>query len=171
MAWIAGAVEESFKFLLVVAVAFVFRREFNDPMDGLVYGAFAGLGMAVEESFHYVRFADLGLETAGQEIVRLLAHHLMGGIAGFGVAMARLRLPRWRSVLAACLLASLILHALWDTVSGLQLERLSGTGYSEAAAISLMLGTILLFGALVLAGGRLSRDRFRPEIAPSPEDG
>jgi len=163
LALVAGAVEEALKLLLVVAVALVFRSHFNDPLDGLVYGAFAGLGMAVEESFHYLGFSVLGPETTAREIVRLLAHHLMGGIAGFGVGMARFRMRHWRPVLAACFLASFALHTLWDVVSGLQLERLVERGFPNAAAIALLLAAVFLFGFLVTVGGRWSRERFAPE--------
>jgi RsiW-degrading membrane proteinase PrsW (M82 family) len=162
LAVVAGAVEESLKLLLVLAVALTFRTHFNEPLDGLVYGAFAGLGMALEESFHYLSFTELGPSTTGQEIVRLLAHHLMGGIVGFGVGMARFRVRRWPLGLAGCFLASFSLHVLWDVVAGLQLERLTTTGYHQAAAIALMMAAVILFGFLVTIGGNWSRERFAP---------
>ena len=160
MALVAAGVEESFKFALVLAVAFVFRRHFADPMDGLVYGAFGGLGMAVEESFHYLSFSTLGLETAGQEIIRLFAHLLMGAIGGFAVGMARLELRGHRLAILAGLAASWTLHFAWDAASGTRLEHAEGEGARRMVGIGLMVTAMAIFGGLVRFGSELSRRHF-----------
>jgi len=160
MALVAAVVEESFKFALVLAVALLFRRHFDDPMDGLVYGAFAGLGMAVEESLHYLSFSTLDLETAGQEAVRLVAHLLMGAIGGFAVGMARLELRGHRPAIVAGLGASLTLHAAWDWASGTRLEHADAEGARRLAGIALMIVAMGIFGYLVRFGSELSRRHF-----------
>ena len=77
---LAAIVEESAKLLIVIAVALIFRSHFNDPIDGLIYGAFAGLGggrrriLLLHRTFRCKR---RGLR--GRKAVRLLLHLLMGG--------------------------------------------------------------------------------------------
>ncbi|MCA9073009.1 MAG: PrsW family intramembrane metalloprotease, partial [Planctomycetaceae bacterium] len=96
---LASITEELFKLAVVLGVAFVFREEFNDPIDGLIYGAFAGLGAAVEESFFYIQLADnVGTALIGTELIRLLLHIFLGGLAGFGVGLARFRIPNWPGI-------------------------------------------------------------------------
>ena len=51
VAALAALHEEAARLAIVIAIAFVFPRQFNDPMDGIVYGSMVGLGMALEESF------------------------------------------------------------------------------------------------------------------------
>lgn len=49
LAWLAAGCEEPAKLAVVVLIAMVWRRHFNDPMDGIIYGAFAGVGAALLE--------------------------------------------------------------------------------------------------------------------------
>src|SRR5262249_28751473 len=49
---VIAAFEEELLKLLVVVGLICCSRCVNDPMDGLVYGSMAGLGMAVEESIY-----------------------------------------------------------------------------------------------------------------------
>ena len=52
---VIALIEEGGKLLTVLFLANVLlRRQFNDPMDGLIYGRLAGLGMAVNESMLYL---------------------------------------------------------------------------------------------------------------------
>lgn len=169
MATVAALTEESAKLLIVVLVALFLPRYFNDPMDGLVYGAFAGLGMAVEESFHYLSFSELDARTAGAEMVRLLAHHLLGAIGGFAIGMARFRAPRWKALLALCFGTSLVLHTLWDWISGSQLETMVTTNFQRLGAIGLMLVAMGVFAGLVVTGTRLSREHFEGSGPAAPE--
>ena len=80
---LAALHEEAARLLMVIAIALVFRSQFNDPMDGIVYGSMVGLGMALEESFYL-----LGLLEAPDvlllpvELVRLFGHLVMAGIVG-----------------------------------------------------------------------------------------
>src|SRR6266702_4166583 len=52
--------EEILKVLVIVAISFVKRRTFAEPMDTVVYGAAAGLGFAAYENLAYlVQHADM----------------------------------------------------------------------------------------------------------------
>jgi RsiW-degrading membrane proteinase PrsW (M82 family) len=114
-------IEEGGKLLAVLLLArLLLRREFNDPMDGLIYGRLAGLGMAVEESLLYLSLAPPTLNTLGMEVVRLFAHSLMGGIVGFAIGLGatpygqRQIYPR---LVLVCLALSTLMHFLWNTVA------------------------------------------------------
>ena len=105
IAAVAALVEELSRFVMVVAIAVLFPRQFNDPMDGIVYGSMIGLGMAVEESFYLLGL----LETPSPlllpvEIVRLLGHLVMAGdsrLRGGSRAHRRLRVARQAVALRA----------------------------------------------------------------------
>lgn len=119
-ALIAG-IEELGKLLTVLVLARVLLvKQFNDPMDGLIYGRLMGLGMAVEESLLYLSLAPATFHTLGMEIVRLFAHSLMGGLIGFAVGIgARPGQKRqiYPGLVIGCLALSTLLHFGWNVVA------------------------------------------------------
>jgi len=176
-ALIAATYEEAAKVLVVALVAVLFRRHFNDPMDGLIYGAFAGLGMAIEESFYllYVESRvgpiDPEVDLLGRELVRIVLHVLLGGISGFGVGLVveHTRLRFWGAILAGCLALAMLLHFLWDYLCGIPMASGHVTAEGELAvraiAVALMLSAMGLFAFAVALGKAMSRERFPPEGA------
>jgi RsiW-degrading membrane proteinase PrsW (M82 family) len=157
---IAAVFEETAKLLIVVLIAVVFRREFNDPIDGLIYGAYAGLGFAIYESLFYLSLSS----AAPQEAVRLLLHLLMGGLGGFGLGLARFpkQLPLWALMLPGGIVAAMGIHFFWDYWCGIPREELSDA-FQRSAAVGLLLMATTLFGASVLLGVRYSREMFSPK--------
>jgi len=114
LAWMAGTTEEIAKLGVVAFVILFARRHFNEPIDGLIYGSFAGLGAALEESFFVLRHVNEPTLTQFQEPVRLAGHLLMGGIGGFGTGLVAVR-SRYATIgIALSLGAAVVLHALWD---------------------------------------------------------
>jgi RsiW-degrading membrane proteinase PrsW (M82 family) len=118
---VIALIEEGGKLIAVLLLAYVIlRKQFNDPMDGLIYGRLAGLGMAVEESLLYLSLAPATLQTLGIEIVRLFAHSLMGGIVGFAIGLGaspgRRRDYHPRLVLL-CLALSTTMHFAWNVAA------------------------------------------------------
>jgi RsiW-degrading membrane proteinase PrsW (M82 family) len=172
---VAASHEELAKLLAVVLMALLFRKDFNDPMDGLIYGAFAALGMAVEESFYLLRLSfrgapvEAGIDIIGREVVRLVLHILMGGISGFGVGLVveRARLRYWYVMLAAFLAASVTIHFLWDWLCGIPAASgepsLEAEVFQRGIAVILTLAAMGIFGLAVMIGSRLSRARFAPD--------
>lgn len=114
-------IEEGGKLFTVLLLAVVLlRRQFNDPMDGLIYGRLAGLGMAVEESLLYLSLSPPTLQTLGVEIVRLIAHSLMGGIVGFAIGLGARPCGQRRyhpRLVLLCLALSTTLHFAWNVVA------------------------------------------------------
>ncbi len=160
---LASLTEESLKLLVVLAVAFLFRREFNDPLDGLIYGAFAGLGAAVEESWFYLGLAeDLQIALIGTEIIRLILHVFLGGLAGLGVGLARFRIPHWPAILLGAFAADLLIHFAWDFLCGIPAMSGKAMLIQRMIAIGLMLAGLGVFGLSVFWGSRWSREIFAP---------
>lgn len=163
-ALVAATHEEAAKLLIVVALAFAFRRHFNDPMDGLIYGAMVGLGMALEESVFYMSLTpDIGPTVIASEAVRLLLHLLMGGLSGFAVGLAAVRMRFWPAALAVWLAAAMGLHFLWDSWVGLPLlNDVEPPVDLRTAAIVLMGLALLSFGLTVMLASRWSCETFAP---------
>ncbi len=81
----AAVVEEGLKFALLYFV--VYRlREFNEPMDAMVYGVCVSLGFAASENIFYVYYLDLG-EPIYVAIFRMFmtipAHGIFGAMMGY----------------------------------------------------------------------------------------
>jgi RsiW-degrading membrane proteinase PrsW (M82 family) len=107
---VVALVEESSKYL-AVRVSVYGSREFNEPMDGLVYGAIAGLGFAAPENLLYVltRGAALGVIRA---ILSVPGHALWGSLIGYYLARQKFTDAR-RSGLTGLSMA-VILHTIFD---------------------------------------------------------
>ena len=150
-ALLAAAVEELAKLGVVAAIAFVDRRDFNDPLDGLVYGSMAGLGAAVEESAAFLRGASHAPTLLpGSEVVRIAGHLVMGGIGAFGLGPLRLGRRRAWAWLVFGLAAAIALHFLWDWMSLRSVTPRSTAATLRAAG--LMLVGLALWRRLVTLG-------------------
>ncbi|MDX2130442.1 MAG: PrsW family glutamic-type intramembrane protease [Planctomycetota bacterium] len=168
----AGVSEEVGKIAAVFVVLLVFPRHFNDPLDGLIYGSFAGMGAALEESVFFVGFNDGSPFLPGQEPVRLAGHLIMGGIGGFGLGLRAMRHPRWRLAAAASFAGAALLHTLWDVVAFGAADEYDLRGrvsaWRTAAGVVLMLLGMVAFRWMVSRGAALSKRVFdtRPEAPP-----
>ena len=155
-ALIAAVCEEACKVAIILFVALAFRRYFNDPMDGIVYGALAGLGFALEESRFYLELAPhmipapTRIQLFGQESIRLILHFLTGGLDGFGIGLIWAKVKQGRVILIGWLGASLGIHYLWDYACGLPQD--SDGVWQRSTAVLLMVFALILFGIAVMVG-------------------
>jgi RsiW-degrading membrane proteinase PrsW (M82 family) len=163
-AFIAATCEEGARLAVVAAVALLAPRTFNDPMDGLVYGSVAGIGMAIEESWVALG-AHAGGSVSPAELVRLSGHLTMGGITGFGVGLVNRPAGgpgQWALPLTGCVVASIGLHFAWD-VAALAHDLSGGLSWWPPLAASVVMLTGMgLFGALVVIGTKWSREAMEP---------
>jgi RsiW-degrading membrane proteinase PrsW (M82 family) len=123
----APPVEEIYKYLGIVVLYLIARLEFDDLMDGFVYGALIGLGFAVAEDIFYFMFVFGGDVAAVLEgfFVRVIASGLYGhvtftGIAGIGFAYFvthRLdkSLAKRLAVAIGLLLLAMAAHFVWNS--------------------------------------------------------
>ncbi len=164
---VAAILEEAVRLAAVVVIALAFPRHFDDPMDGIVYGSIVGLGMAAEESLHFLPAGGASEKLFPLELVRLAGHLVMGGIGGFGVGIWRMRAPAWPRALALSFSAAAALHFSWDWVAlSATAGRRLPAGLAFLAAAIMLIG-MAVYGALVVLGSRLSRAMFAPGSARS----
>ena len=165
---VISVIEETGKLLAILALAWGFlRREFNDPMDGLVYGRLVGLGMAAQESLLYLSLAPPTAMTLGMEVIRLCAHSLLAGIVGFavgfGAAPNQKRRP-YPSLVVLGLALSITLHFAWNTVAYAGVQTTS----ARVTPMVLMLVMMGIWRLLWNIAERKSRWLFLVEKRPVP---
>jgi len=108
---VVGLVEESSKYVAVRVSAYR-TRDFNESMDGLVYGAIAGLGFAAPENLVYV--LSHGLTTGIiRAVLSVPGHALWGAIIGYYLARQKLGIGGSSSGLHG-LSYAIVLHAVFD---------------------------------------------------------
>ena len=186
IAFSAGLLEELAKGTAVVLLFLVMRNDFDDVVDGIVYGAAVGLGFNFLESIAYMTdlysifqpegfgWEAAGFQWYGRQVLGLFfGHATYTAFIGAGLGAAR-QLPHLRQKALAILSGFLIAiagHFSWDawatffpidsSVFGLvevHLRTLIMTGPFTAAVIAL-----LLFGIRYEAMGLM--DQFRKEAA------
>jgi RsiW-degrading membrane proteinase PrsW (M82 family) len=186
IAFSAGTFEELAKGAAVVLLFLVMRNDFDDVVDGIVYGAAVGLGFNFMESVAYmtnlyavfntegIGWYAAGLQWYGRQVLGLFfGHATYTAFIGAGLGIAR-QLPNKRQKAFAILsgfLIAIAAHFSWDawvtffpidnTLFGLveiHLRTLIMTGPFTAALIAL-----LIFGIRYEAMGLV--DQFHKEVA------
>lgn len=109
----AALPEELLKFAVVVL--FCARlKAFNEPMDGIVYGAVASLGFATLENVGYVTANGLGIAVC-RAFTSVPGHAFMGAVMGYFVGQWRFGLPAQRATaLVKAYLVPMSLHWFYD---------------------------------------------------------
>lgn len=157
----AGLPEETVKISIIAAVA-LRARDFDEPMDGVVYGAAVGLGFAAVENLGYVASAAHWATVAVMRgLLSVPFHGALGAVAGGYIARARFggalgahsggRWRRPRLILSAWLIP-VVLHALFDGPVTLKAtaaddDTANSAGILAMVAIMLVVG----FGTIVFA--------------------
>ena len=161
---LAAVLEEALKLLAVVGVALAARKQFNDPLDSLIYGSMAGLGMAIEESVFYLRHGPRRPAVLPPvELARICGHLVMGGIGGFGVGLAAIRRRAWPFALAGGLFAAMGLHFAWDWLATSVLDAGRLGPHDTLLGVAIMTGGLALYGTLTVIGSAWSHGLFAPD--------
>ena len=116
---IDGLIEETAKYAVIRDKVFKLP-DFNEPLDGLVYGVTVGLGLAFFEN-------ALIVITSGAEILILravtatLMHALAGGIIGYYFGVAKFIGPGKHKVknklISYGLILAIVFHAIYNTIA------------------------------------------------------
>ena len=173
----APLVEETAKGLAVLILFIFIRREFDSPVDGLVYGGMAGFGFAAVENFFYFLSAyDEGGMGAvfGLAFLRAflfgLNHAMFTGFTGVGLAMAletkkgpgKLLYPVLGFILAV---GAHAFHNAFATISGYG----GGDGSILLAILGDWGGVLILlivaWATKRVEAGRIQRFLARPDVA------
>ncbi|MGD1060993.1 MAG: PrsW family intramembrane metalloprotease [Methanomassiliicoccales archaeon] len=166
---IAPLIEETMK---STGVFYVHGR-LNEPEDGLIYGATVGLGFAASENILYLLAAisggaqDFALTAVIRALTSTLLHASAAGIAGYGIARARLfalegRHVSWVKYLGIAMLmhASFNLFAILGTIVPVD--------QATFAFIGLILAFVVAIGGITYVRGMIVElDRSRP-CPPNP---
>jgi protease PrsW len=151
---VVGVAEEGSKFLGAWSLA-RHRREFDEPIDGIIYGSAAALGFAAVENIKYFAVGRMsGVVIAVRAFVTVPSHLFFGAIWGY--ALGRQLVSRRVSVLAFLGLAALA-HGTFDA--------LLSTDGMQLAATLLVLG--LAFGFVSMLQSALRYGAVRPRLDAS----
>lgn len=159
-----GLVQEMCK-LLVVRYSIYLHKEFDEPMDGIVYMMAAGIGFATAENFRHLLSLDgkmLLTQGAINTVVNTLAHACFAGVLGYALGRAKFvkqtALQRGGGLLAG-LLAAALLNGVFNVLE----ERVGLAGIGTTAWRSLAwaagFAAVVFFGVSML---------MRRQLAASP---
>jgi RsiW-degrading membrane proteinase PrsW (M82 family) len=122
---VAPLMEEALKGAVVLWIAWRYRMEFDDVLDGIVYGAMAGFGFAMTGNalsylgaFLLRGFSGLSNTIFVQGVLYGLNHAMYSAIFGAGLGYARLARKRWQrwAVPLAAFVLSVVVHAVHNLV-------------------------------------------------------
>jgi RsiW-degrading membrane proteinase PrsW (M82 family) len=161
----APLIEESFKGIALIGMVLVFRREFDDILDGIIYGAMIGFGFAMTENGIAYFLPILSEEGISAGLINIFLrtivfganHAFWTGIVGAAVGYARLARDRQRRLLApvAGWIAAVSLHAIHNAGATL-VEQTLCLSLGVSAVID-WAGVLLLLIVAVLVLRRESR--------------
>ncbi|HYM24631.1 MAG TPA: PrsW family glutamic-type intramembrane protease, partial [Vicinamibacterales bacterium] len=143
----AAVPEELFKLAVVVFIG-MRSREFDEPMDGIVYGAVASLGFASLENLLYVASEQHSLRVAVlRGLTAVPGHAFMGAIMGYYAGQTRFgavsaQASNWTKAFAV----PVLLHTLYDfpALTLQTLEKLQH-GTASTGTLPFLTVAVLLF--------------------------
>jgi RsiW-degrading membrane proteinase PrsW (M82 family) len=107
-----GPIEEFAKLAPFLLVVLRFKA-FDDPLDGIIYASFIGLGYAAAENYHYLDFLT-PLESAARGFASPVLHILFASIWAHWITRAWLAGNPIRTAVVVSFIASSLLHGLYD---------------------------------------------------------
>lgn len=152
---LSGLVEEVAKWTMLIAAVYHWR-EFDEPLDGLMYGVVIALGFASLENYLYLTDRGLGIACL-RAIFAVPAHALFGGTMGFYVGRAKF--PRRPRSTAADHVLALVLPVLFHGSYNFALAR--GLNWHVWVGI-----TALSLGLWVFVLARLKRAQHSSPYRP-----
>jgi RsiW-degrading membrane proteinase PrsW (M82 family) len=179
VAFSAGLFEELGKGVAVLLLFLVMRDEFDDVVDGIVYGAAVGLGFNFVESVGYITsaYAAAGLpgaadEWIGRQVLNLFFGHatftaLVG--AGIGVARQTRRAPLAGALIASGWLAAIAAHFAFDLLHLLGLSTSAFTTWPFTAVVTVLLVLGLRAEGRALARHLLAESSEHPDVVAPAE--
>lgn len=171
---VAPIVEEFLKGLAVAIVFFLFRKEFDSILDGIIYGSMVALGFAATENTFYIY--SHGYQEGGWGALWLLVfirvflvgwqHPFYTTFTGIGFATSRLNKNLFVKLIAplAGYVVAVSLHAFHNTFGGLigGLEGLALGTLVDWFMWAVMAGFIIW---MIVHEQNLARKHLREEVA------
>ena len=115
----SSSLEEFFKWFILV-MAIYQHVEFDDPYDGILYGASISLGFATVENILYL--LTYGLDTAFlRAILPVSSHAIFGVVMGYYLGRAKFaQSENSRPILFVALMVPLGLHMMYNGILALE---------------------------------------------------
>lgn len=152
-----GPIEEFAKLLPFVLVVMRFRA-YDEPLDGIIYASFIGLGYAAVENIHYLDFLT-PLESIARGFAGPVVHILFASIWAHWITRAKLQgAPVLAKGIQGFLLAAL-LHGIYDFL--VLLQPVSALPIAAGLIVGLWIWRLRLMR-------RLHRDAIAAERGPQP---
>ena len=169
--FIGPLVEESVKGLALLLLFLYFRRQFNTPLDGIIYGSLIGFGFAAAENILYIFGGFMRSGVSGLLMVALIRtvlipflHATLTSLTGIGLSVARLSKGSKRYTAPAMGFAAAVgLHSLHNflTVTRIPILELASFFIDWIGVISV----ILLLGYLLRNETRIMRKYLLEEVS------
>lgn len=146
---IAPIVEEAAKAMALLGIFIFWRHEFDNMLDGIIYGALVGFGFAIVEDIFY-SFGSLadgswGVVLFMRTILFGLNHSFFTALTGIGLGYARLARDRWQRWLAPFLGlgAAITFHALHNL----------GASLAELSCLTILVSLVTDWGGVLVVVG------------------
>jgi RsiW-degrading membrane proteinase PrsW (M82 family) len=157
---VAAIPEELFKFSVLYGYARR-RRWFDEPMDGVVYGAIASLGFATLENVLYCLRGGMPIAVM-RAVTSVPGHAFWGAIMGYFVGVAQWSPPAARGRLLLHALGwPVLLHGLYDagllTIKSYGERGIDPAGAEEIAVVILLLVSLAAVVLSWVYGIRITR--------------
>jgi RsiW-degrading membrane proteinase PrsW (M82 family) len=112
---VIGVIEEVVKMVFFLAIVLRFK-EFNEPVDGIIYASFIALGFATMENIQYMQFLE-GFEAIARGFAGPLVHILFASIWGYYIGAAHLQGQAILGTVLGALAITALLHGIYDFVA------------------------------------------------------
>ena len=109
-----GVIEELAKMIPFLLIILRFK-EFNEPIDGIIYGSFIALGFAAVENIYYLQFLT-GIEAYARGFAGPIVHIIFASIWSYYIGKAYLFEKSLVSTILASLAFTAILHGIYDFI-------------------------------------------------------
>ena len=122
---VAPVVEETAKGFALLLLYWIIRHEFDNVLDGIVYGSLVGIGFAMTENVLYFGRVYLAEGLAGLGVLFYLrvilggfGHALYTGTTGAGLGLARETSKKWLAaiLIPGAYVLGILQHASWNFI-------------------------------------------------------
>jgi protease PrsW len=148
----------------------------RSPFDGLIVGAFIGLGFQISEDISYAfigaanSFGDIGAAWGtilARTLVSFASHWTYTGIFGAGLIwfVGRPDVPARKGLGVRLMLGALLLHGLWNASGAIAGDSVLGWVVPTAVAATAISTVIWIYEASVPVERNWMREIMEPEVA------
>ena len=143
---VAGFSEELFKFL-VLHLYCARKRDFDEPMDAVVYSVVVSLGFACLENVLYVMHGGI-LAAALRAVTAVPVHASLGALMGYYYAKQRFGPPGRARLWSKALWVPVLIHGLYDVSPMMLTSGLFDAEEHPVLVLALVVASLFLMGWL-----------------------